>query len=440
VTAEDAAAIESLAALAALHPSRIPEPARQMATLSLFDWCVVAVAGRQEPVARIVREQIADEGGRLAATVAGSPLKAPPRAAALANGAISHALDYDDTHFAHVGHPSVAVLPAALALAEDRDLSATAMRDAFLVGAEASVRLGVRLGRAHYDRGFHQTATAGAFGATVAAGRLVGLSSAQMRMALSLVSTRASGLKSQFGTMGKPFNAGMAAANGVEAALLAARGFVSCDDGIGGPQGFLATHTDAPGPAMAADSGRFLFEDITHKFHACCHGTHAMIEALGEAMSQHPFAGADVARIEVTVNPRWLSVCDIKAPRSGLEIKFSYVFLAAMTVAGRDTAAESSYTSDLCHDPVLQALAQRVSVTVDEGLPDTATEVVVTLADGRTLTASHDLAQRRPAGEIAEKLRRKAAALIGPAAAERLWTAVADLDQRSARDLAAMLV
>ena len=77
------------------------------------------------------------------------------------------------------------------------------------------------LGRKHYERGFHQTATAGAFGATVAAGRLLGLTSEQMRNALSLVGTRASGLKSQFGTMGKPFNAGVAASNGVEAALLA---------------------------------------------------------------------------------------------------------------------------------------------------------------------------------------------------------------------------
>ena len=153
------------------------------------------------------------------------------RAAALVNGAISHALDYDDTHFAHIGHPSVAVLPAALATAEAVDAPASAVLDALLLGAEASIRVGVALGRPHYDRGFHQTATSGAFGATVAAARVLGLNRETTRHALSLVSTRASGLKSQFGSMGKPYNAGLAAANGVEAAELARRGFLSCDDG-----------------------------------------------------------------------------------------------------------------------------------------------------------------------------------------------------------------
>ena len=157
---------------------------------------------------------------------AGRPERVPPRAAALANGAISHALDYDDTHFAHVGHPSVGVLPAALALGEARGASAPAVLDAFLIGAEASIRIGLVLGRAHYERGFHQTATAGAFGATVAAAHVLGLSREATRQALSLVSTRASGLKSQFGSMGKPFNAGVAASNGVEAAELAELGFL----------------------------------------------------------------------------------------------------------------------------------------------------------------------------------------------------------------------
>lgn len=133
----------------------------------------------------------------------GSPVKVPACAAALANGTISHALDYDDTHFADVGNLSVGIMPAALALGEALDASAAAVRDAFLVGAEAACRIGTVLGRRHYDRGFHQTATAGAFGATVASGRLLGLSVDQMRHALSLVGTCASGLKSHFGTMGE---------------------------------------------------------------------------------------------------------------------------------------------------------------------------------------------------------------------------------------------
>ena len=227
------------------QPGDLVEPGlAEIARRSLYDWFAVTRAGENEPVAKIVRGLVADEGGKEAASVAGLDKMVPARAAALANGAASHALDYDDTHFAHVGHPSVAILPAALAVAEEIDAPASAALDALLIGAEASIRIGMVLGRRHYDRGFHQTATAGAFGATVAAARVMGLTRDETRNALSLIATRASGLKSQFGSMGKPFNAGVAASNGVEAAQLAKRGFVSCDDGVGGPQGFIDAHVD----------------------------------------------------------------------------------------------------------------------------------------------------------------------------------------------------
>ena len=408
-----------------------------MAELSLFDWCVVALAGADQPVSCIIRNLVLEEGGKPTASVIGAACKVPPRAAALANGTISHALDYDDTHFAHVGHPSVAILPAALALSEDRGASATLLRDAFLLGAEASIRIGMVLGRAHYEHGFHQTATAGAFGAAVAAGRAIGLSPVQMRAALSIVSTRASGLKSQFGTMGKPYNAGIAAANGVEAALLAERGFVSCDDGLGAAQGFLATHAAAAADWPAADG--FLFEDIKHKFHACCHGTHAMIEALQKLMTQGAITPDAVAGIALRVNPRWLKVCDIKAPRSGLEIKFSYAYLAAMVLSGIDTAADTSYADDLCNSAALQQLSLRVSVEGEAGIGDTETEVLVMLKDGRHAAGRHDLSVRLAPEVIADGLRRKARALLGAERAEAIWASIAGIDALSARDLGNLL-
>ena len=207
--------LNGLLDLAAIPSEAIPASARAMARLSLYDWFAVTRAGANESVAKIVRGLVADEGGKEAASVAGLDKMVPARATALANGAASHALDYDDTHFAHVGHPSVAVVPAALAVAEEIDAPAPVALDALLIGAEASIRIGMVLGRRHYDRGFHQTATAGAFGATVAAARVMGLTRDETRNALSLVATRASGLKSQFGSMGKPFNAGVAAPIGV---------------------------------------------------------------------------------------------------------------------------------------------------------------------------------------------------------------------------------
>jgi 2-methylcitrate dehydratase PrpD len=431
-----------LLAIAALDAGAISPRARRLAELSLLDWMVVGRAGAAEPVGALLRGHVEAEGGNPVASVIGGSKRLPPRAAALANGTISHALDYDDTHFAHIGHLSVGIYPAALAAAESAGASAAALRDAFLLGAEGACRIGMVLGRVHYQRGFHQTATAGAFGAAIAAGRLLGLTAEQMRNALSLVATRASGLKSQFGTMGKPFNAGIAAANGVEAAELARRGFVSCDDGVGGPQGFVETHSDAPdlaGPWADLPPARFVFEANQYKLHACCHGTHAMIEALAEVRRRRPIDPADVTGVTVATHPRWLRVCDLKAPRTGLEAKFSYVLLAAMVLAGIDTAADRSYTDALCRDPALLALASRVAVVADESLADTAARIEIALADGARLAASHDLAAAIPETVLEGGLRGKARGLLGEAAAERLWSAIAGIERLSAREVGALL-
>jgi 2-methylcitrate dehydratase PrpD len=434
--------MEPLNAMAAIDARHIPESARRIATFSLFDWMVVARAGRNEPVSQIIRSYVTEEGGKPDASLVGSSVRVPARAAALANGAVSHALDYDDTHFAHIGHPSVAVLPAALAAAEQVDASAAALRDAFLLGAEASCRIGMVLGRAHYQRGFHQTATSGAFGATIAAGRLLGLTPTEMRHALSLVSTRAAGLKSQFGTMGKPFNAGIAATNGVEAASLAKRGLVSCDDGLSGEQGFVETHSDQPDretPWHNPPPRTFVFEDIKYKLHACCHGTHAMIEALLAARQRHDFTARAVTRIEVRTHPRWLRVCAIEKPRTGLEAKFSYALLASMVLEGLDTSSEKTFDDALCTDPELGRLAARVIVSGDDRLSETEARVALECGDDERFVISHDLAARMPEEVIERKLRAKARGLLGETEAGALWAGVAAIDLRSARDLARLL-
>ena len=430
--------IEHLISLAAMPAKSIPASARRYATLSLFDWIMCGRAGAQQDLSKIIRNYILEDAGKKSATVFGSKSKVPSRAAALVNGTISHALDYDDTHFAHIGHTSVGIYPAALAVGEEVKASASAIRDAYLLGAEAACRIGMVLGRGHYQKGFHQTATAGAFGATVAAGRLYQLNAQQMRAALSLVATRASGLKSQFGTMGKPFNAGMSASNGVEAAALAKRGFTSADDGVGGPQGFVETHAesfDHVTPWQDPPPGKFIFEDVQYKLHACCHGTHAMIEALKKA----EVSGDDVESITVTTHPRWLKVCDIKQPRTGLEVKFSYVHLAAMVAYGVDTSAEKIFTDALAIDAKLINLAKRVKVVTDESYNDTTQSVVIKLTLGQSQSIRHDLSDRVPMVALEAGLRNKANGLLESTQAEKLWTGIAEIEKLSAADLAKFL-
>ncbi|WP_323769173.1 MmgE/PrpD family protein [Antarctobacter sp.] len=396
------------------------DTARAIMALSALDWAACGIAGQAEPVARLTRALIEDEGGAPQASLIGGG-RAPMRGAALVNGATSHALDYDDTHFAHIGHPSVAVLPAALAVGERYAKTLPQILDAARLGAEASIRFGLRFGRSHYQAGYHQTATAGAFGACLAAAQLMDLTEDQTLHALGLTATRASGLKSQFGTMGKPFNAGIAASNGVEAAWLAGQGFISNPDALDTTNGFVQTHicdgetTQPPGA---------LLETLSHKYHACCHGLHATLEAL--ALLPRPDA-TQVKAITITTHPRWLTVCNIAAPRTGLEAKFSYRMVAALALLGHDTAALDTYSDALCADPQITALRDRVTVQTDDTLKET--EALVTLDTDGSYEAHFDLEAPIPLEARADRLRAKAAALVGTDSAAALWQAIESGDR-----------
>ncbi len=417
-----------LAEFALAQPSKTQfDAAEQIMRLSLFDWAVCGIAGIDEPVARIMRSTAQDQAAAGNAAVFGLTQTVSPAYAALANGATSHALDYDDTHFAHIGHPSVAVFPAAMAIGSD---GADVMRAA-LIGAEVSVRVGLWLGRSHYQAGFHQTATAGAFGATAAAGRLLGLSQDALQSAFGVAATQSAGLKSQFGTMGKPYHAGLAARTGIEAAQLAQAGFDTRGAGVDGPQGFGPTHSGEANKDAFDDLGEvWHMETVSHKFHACCHGLHAMLEAIA-AIDAAP---EQIDRIEVTTHPRWLSVCNISDPASGLESKFSYRHTAAMAVLGYETSALKSYTDTNAAQRDLVAMRQRVDVLASDTLKETEAHVSVKTTNG-LLFAHHDLSIAQSYSVRAQRLRQKAKALLGQELETKLWRAT---HEKRAPDLDAL--
>lgn len=403
------------------------ELALRMTRISLFDWLAVSIAGQDEPVSRIVRDYVSAEGGVAEATVVGTAQKLPVRAAAMANGTISHALDYDDTHFAYLGHPSVAVFPASFALAQKTRASGKMFLEASLVGMEAATRIGTWLGRHHHFVGFHSTATAGAFGAALASARLLGLDVRGAENALGLVATRASGLRAQFGTMGKPFHAGMAASNGVEAALLAHAGFVSRPDTLEADQGFAITHAAEmrdPGEILDGLGKSWMFEGVLHKFHACCHGAHASLEALIEARDRLSIVPDEVASVSLSVPPRYLKVCNILEPQTGLEAKFSYRLCSAMVLSGRDTAALTTYSDAACRAPDLVALRDRVVVKGVDGLAETQATARITTNDGRSVEITHDIDHMGGLALREQKIKAKAQALLGEDPASDLWNAV----------------
>lgn len=423
--------IDQILALATIDASRLPEKSRMFARLSLFDWAVCGIGGRYEDVSQNVLSYIEQDHASGSASVFGGS-RSSPVSAALANGTIAHALDYDDTHFAHIGHLSVAIYPAALAVGQEFNHSIDDVADAYLTGAETAIRIGCTLGVGHYERGFHQTATAGAFGATVAAGRLLDLSQDQFRAAIGLCATRASGLKSQFGTMGKPLNAGFAASSGVECAKMAKLGMTSSDDGLQGQQGFIETHSEQPNDVT--DPDRFIFDDIRYKLHACCHGTHAMIEALHDAKRSNDFSIDDVRQLNVLIHQKWLRVCNIQQPRTGLELKFSYSYLAGMVINNLSCADPAIYSDKLCENNVLQNFADKVMVKSDDAISDTAASITLNFSNGSQINHTHDLMDPIDDAHLTQRLREKAQAVIGDKS-EALWSRVFDAGSDSSRTL-----
>lgn len=431
---------------AGLEYDHLPGEVRAIVRQCVLDWFGVTLAGAREPLSRMLAAEAAREGGNGVATLVGSQARAPMLLAALVNGTASHALDYDDVHLSYVGHPTVALLPAILALAEAQGSPGREIMAAFVAGYETICRVGVLTAPGHYALGFHATATAGSFGAAAAAARLMRLDPDRTAIALGIAGTQAAGLKSMFGTMCKPLHAGRAAENGLLAARLAGRGFTSRADVLECAQGFAATHGPDfdPEAALATPPGGWYVRGNLFKFHAACYLTHAPIECARAIAARPGFAAANVRRAMLTLDRGADKVCNIAAPLTGLEAKFSLRLTVAMALAGIDTARLDSYDEAHAADPRLVALRDRVEVAFVNGWPTSRAALRVTLADGTELAASHDSGV--PAADIAAQGRRieakflgLAAPVIGEARALRLAAAVDALDAAdSAADMMAL--
>src|SRR5438105_14943756 len=420
VTEQQAVALtQTLAARAsAVTYEALPEPVRELARQCVLDYYGVALAGADDPLATILVDELAEAGGAAQASVIGHKAKLPALSAAPGNGAIGHALDYADVNLAMPGHPSVAILPGLIALAEQRRSSGRDIIPAFVAGYEIACRIGTALRPGHYDRGFHATGTVGAFGAAAACAHLLGLDAEATARALGIAGTQAAGLKSQFGTMCKPFHAGKASQSGLLAARLAVRGFSSRPDLVECEQGFALTHgPDFDGQAaLAAPANGFHIFANLFKYHAACYLTHGPIESARVLRERHGVKPEQIARMTLSLDKSCERVCNIPAPTDGLEAKFSLRQTVAMALSGVDTASLGAYSAATATDLALVQLREKLALDFHDGWPQAAAELEVALTDGRVLKAQHDAGI--PSADIAaqgERLAAKFDALAGPA-------------------------
>jgi 2-methylcitrate dehydratase PrpD len=257
----------------------------------------------------------------------------------------------------------------------------------------------------HYQRGWHCTSTLGTIGAAAAAARLLRLDATAAGHALAIAASEASGLKENFGTMVKPLHAGLAARNGVLAALLAQAGMTASGAAIEGPQGFLKA-MDGEHASLDSATGdlgsRWEIVDtgITVKLYPSCAGTHPTLDALLDLKGREGFGGEDVEAIDIGVDPIVPTILLYDRPSSGLQGKFSMPFCAAAAVVNGRVGIDTFEPSQL-GDPKILALQERITMRVDPTL-DTAApsltqaRVTVRLRDGRVLTASANGARGYP--------------------------------------------
>jgi 2-methylcitrate dehydratase PrpD len=409
-----------------------PAEARRRAAAAFLDTVGVALAGASEPAAKAVQQMISMLGaGR--SQVLGTDMCATPVGAALANGTAAHALDYDDMCFVSLAHPSAPLVPATLAASELRGASGQAMLDAYVLGFEIEARIGKRIHPRHYQRGWHATSTLGSLGAAAACSRLLGLDRSATGHALSIAASQASGLKENFGTMLKPLHAGLAAQNGVMAALLAERGLTGSELALDGPQGLL-TAMDGQHPDLgdaADDLGtrwEILDTGITVKLYPSCAGTHPALDGLLLLRQRERFTAVDVDRVEIDVDSITPTILIYDRPATGLEGKFSMPFCAAAAIVYGRVGIDTFEPGPLA-DPDVRTLMSRVTMRVDttfDGAAPALTQsrVTVRLHDGRVLVHAASGARGypdQPAGddELAAKFLSCARRTLSDSAATR---------------------
>ncbi|WLS06003.1 MmgE/PrpD family protein [Shinella oryzae] len=311
--------------------------------------------------------------------------------AAFVNGTAGHALDYDDTSKSLSGHPTVIIVPGLLALAEMRGASGKAFVDAYIIGVEAATRFARGVNFQHYEKGWHPTATLGIFGGAVAASVLMGLSQDEIANAISISASLASGLKANFGTSTKPLHAGIAARNGLFAALMASKGVTGSPVALEHPQGFLEVFNGAgnynidrmlAGWAQPLD---LLAPGISIKKYPCVYSVHGAIDAAIQLHDGPLGNTAAVTDVLVRMHPRRLLPHVRNPATSALNAKFSLPYAVARGLVNGAVLLDHFEDAAL-HDPAVVRVMGLIRMEPhDDDANDYGAEVVVTLEDGTVL-------------------------------------------------------
>lgn len=370
----------------------LPDEAITLARDAFTDTVGVIMAGVPEPVVRIVHEEISAGPAPKQARACLSSLWVSAADAALINGTAAHAHDFDDQ--ALTGHPSAILVPAILAEAERLGSSGEDMVTAYLAGYEVWADL-VGRSRNYHAKGWHPTSVFGSVSAAAAVAVLQRLPAECASAALAISASHASGLAVNFGTMTKPYHAGMAARNGLFSSHLASRGATSSTVAFEHRRGFITAfaptdQADWDSPTKVGKEWQLLSHRLCVKRYPTCYFMHRSFDATAKMLEGTKVAPGDVEEITVTMNRGQAAVLVNERPQTGNEARFSEQFaMAAAVILGKMGIEE--LRDHVVQRPDIQAFFPKVKLAAvdeyDERDPahSPSERVVIRLKNGGTL-------------------------------------------------------
>jgi 2-methylcitrate dehydratase PrpD len=381
----------------------IPADARRSEAVANFDAIGCMLAGAASAHGKIITSYVSRQGGAEDSAVIGTPWRSPTAQAAFANGTLGHALDYDDRGMA--SHAASIITAALLAVAGKIGSSGADVIEAAVVGREIGHAFGTAYDNA---KPFHRMAIFGRLCSTIACAKLMGVDERQTTMALGIVGSMASGVCHSHGTMTKPLHSGLAARDGVVAAELAADGWTAGEQILEHPAGMIEAFC-GEGVDLRSIVDRLGNPFLTPvkvgiKRYPCGGANHRQIDAILAMMKAHNFDYRDVEEVEV-VQGYNSSYTMIRRPRTGLEGKFSMIYIPAATLV-QGFIDIDTFTDERIGDPRIQDTMNKIRLRIldrwEVGLDRAAKKwpggssghtnrgVTIRLKDGRTLTENID--------------------------------------------------
>ncbi len=412
----------------------LPEAVRREGPRAFLNWLGCVYGGLHDPTYETAYRALGAMAGKGRASVLGRARRIDPIGATFFNTLSSCTHAFDDTHLATIAHPSGPAAAAAFTAAELMRADGKTMLAAMLLGIEVQCRVANMLAKppAKTALGFYMTGLTGALGAAAAAGKILGLDEQRMIWALGIAAAQGAGFRQTHATMSNGFVRANAARSGMVAAVLAKDGFTCADNALEGGKGFAAVFGQPADLSHAIDGlgTRYELLDNAYKPYPCAIVIHPIIDACLDLAARADFTAADIASLELDVNPASVKLSSIVHPHDVEDARISLFHWAAAALIRRKAGVTEGGTA-AANDPEIAALRGRIVAREDAKVMRQSARACLRLTDGRILESQIENARGSAAApmsddELKAKFSDQAAAVMTSAHAEALidicWT------------------